>query len=123
MPVTVVPTSLATVAIATFMTELSRVIRNWPDASVSRTSPVFCFIPTSVTRGWYPSVVVRYVSGNGDCHHHGSSSTSIDVTHLTHQNPRRPGATRRAGAPWPAESGTPPACVARRREAESDRGN
>jgi hypothetical protein len=28
MPVTVVPTSLATVAIATFMTELSRVIRN-----------------------------------------------------------------------------------------------
>src|SRR6476659_4101968 len=54
MPVTVVPTSLATVAIATFMTELSRVIRNWPDARVSRTTPVFCVRPTSVTRGWYP---------------------------------------------------------------------
>src|SRR5918995_2800700 len=40
MPVTVVPTSLATVAMDTFMTELSRVIRNWPAARVSRTSPV-----------------------------------------------------------------------------------
>src|SRR6476619_7034306 len=54
MPVTVVPMSLATVAIATFITELSRVIRNWPDARVSRTTPVFCVRPTSVTRGWYP---------------------------------------------------------------------
>src|SRR5512132_4672230 len=40
MPVTVVPTSLATVAMDTFMTELSRVIRNCPAARVSRTSPV-----------------------------------------------------------------------------------
>ena len=40
MPVTVVPTSLATVAIDTFMTELSRVIRNCPEAKVPRTSPV-----------------------------------------------------------------------------------
>src|SRR5215475_3346433 len=39
IPVTVVPTSLATVAIDTFMTELSRVIRNCPEAKVSRTSP------------------------------------------------------------------------------------
>src|SRR5437667_250050 len=38
MPVTVVPTSSATVAIDTFMTELSSVIRNWPVASVTRTS-------------------------------------------------------------------------------------
>ena len=38
MPVTVVPTSFATVAIETFITELSSVIRNWPDASVSSTS-------------------------------------------------------------------------------------
>src|SRR5215207_4076278 len=37
MPVTVVPTSSATVAIETFITELSSVIRNWPDASVRRT--------------------------------------------------------------------------------------
>src|SRR5215217_934744 len=40
MAVTVVPTSLGTVAMYTFMTELSRVIRNCPDARVSRTSPV-----------------------------------------------------------------------------------
>ena len=39
MPVTVVPTSSATCAIDTFMTELSRVIRNCPDASVSSTTP------------------------------------------------------------------------------------
>ena len=39
MPVTVVPTSLATVAIETFITELSSVIRNWPEASVRRTMP------------------------------------------------------------------------------------
>src|SRR4051794_2199229 len=37
MPDTSVPTSLATVAIATFMTEVSRVIRNWPDARVAST--------------------------------------------------------------------------------------
>ena len=39
MPVTVVPTSSATVAIDTFMTELSRVMRNWPAASVISTMP------------------------------------------------------------------------------------
>src|SRR6266511_1231184 len=33
-------------------------------------------------------------------------------THFTHQNPRRPGATRRSGKPWPADSGTPPTRVA-----------
>ena len=38
MPVTVVPTSLATVAMDTFITELSSVIRNWPAASVKRIS-------------------------------------------------------------------------------------
>ena len=38
IPVTVVPTSLATVAIETFMTELSRVMRNCAAASVSRTT-------------------------------------------------------------------------------------
>src|SRR5262245_57216251 len=37
MPVTVVPTSLATSSIETFMTDVSSVIRNWPAASVSRT--------------------------------------------------------------------------------------
>src|SRR3954462_13480855 len=38
MPVTVVPTSFATVAIETFITELSRVIRNCPAASVNSPS-------------------------------------------------------------------------------------
>lgn len=47
-------------------------------------------------------------SGNGGCHHQGSSSTVISVTHFTHQNPRRFGATRRAGKPCPADSGLPP---------------
>src|SRR3954451_5235908 len=37
MPVTSVPTSLATVAIDTFITDVSSVIRNWPAASVIRT--------------------------------------------------------------------------------------
>ena len=35
----VVPTSSATWAMDTFITELSSVIRNWPDARVSRTAP------------------------------------------------------------------------------------
>src|SRR5262245_18578279 len=39
MPLTVVSTSLATVAIDTFMTDVSRVITNWPAASVARTMP------------------------------------------------------------------------------------
>ena len=43
IPVTVVPTSLATVAIDTFITELSSVMRNWPAPSVSSTMPVRCF--------------------------------------------------------------------------------
>ncbi len=38
IPVTVVPTSFATVAIDTFITELSSIIRNWPAHSVSRTA-------------------------------------------------------------------------------------
>jgi hypothetical protein len=39
MPATVVPTSLATVAIDTFITELSSVMRNCADANVSRIVP------------------------------------------------------------------------------------
>ena len=37
-PDTVVPTSSATVAMETFITELSRVMRNCPDASVKSTT-------------------------------------------------------------------------------------
>ncbi len=39
IPVTVVPTSLATVAMDTFMTELSSVMRNCAEARVRRTTP------------------------------------------------------------------------------------
>ena len=39
IPVTSVPTSLATVAIDTFITELSSVIKNWPAARVTSTIP------------------------------------------------------------------------------------
>jgi hypothetical protein len=39
IPVTVVPTSSATCLIDTFITELSSVMRNWPEARVRRTIP------------------------------------------------------------------------------------
>ena len=38
IPVTSVPTSSATVAIATFITDVSSVIKNWPAASITSTS-------------------------------------------------------------------------------------
>ena len=47
IPVTVVPTSLATVAIDTFMTELSSVIRNCAEASVSSTIPAAAAAPSA----------------------------------------------------------------------------
>src|SRR5512135_1388824 len=56
-PVTVVPTSLATVAIDTFITALSRVIRNWPAARVGRT------IPAVLAR----RVVVLVIRASPDC--------------------------------------------------------
>jgi SAM-dependent methyltransferase len=52
--------------------------------------------------------VEPHVSGSGAWSHDGRSSGSTLVTHLTHQGPRRPGTTRRTGAPWPARSGSPP---------------
>src|SRR5262245_22107142 len=48
-PVTVVPTSLATWAMETFMTELSSVIRNCPDASVSSTMPLALRVGTDAS--------------------------------------------------------------------------
>src|SRR5436190_4388704 len=53
MPVTVVPTSLATVAIETFMTLLSSVIRNCAAASVRRTS---CARPPAFSAGWAAAI-------------------------------------------------------------------
>ena len=40
MPVTVVPVSAATCRIETFITELSSVIKNWPEASTDSTKPL-----------------------------------------------------------------------------------
>src|SRR4029450_114889 len=67
MPVTVVPTSLATSSIETFITELSSVIRNWPAASVNRTS-------------WEPDVAL--VAGT-------ASAVTIVLTPLTAPSGRR----------------------------------
>src|SRR6266702_2109154 len=36
----------------------------------------------------------------------------LRTIHFTHQYPRRPGATRRSGYPWPADRGVPPTWVA-----------
>jgi hypothetical protein len=58
IPVTVVPTSSATVAIDTFMTELSSVMRNCPDASVNSTIPAaavaasFAWVPVLMNAPW-----------------------------------------------------------------------
>jgi hypothetical protein len=51
MPVTVVPTSTATAAIDTFITDVSRVMRSWADASVSSTIPAAAptRVPVSAT--------------------------------------------------------------------------
>ena len=56
MPVMLVPTSSATVAIETFMTELSKVIRNWLDANTVRTSPEPACVVEPAT---CPSPIVR----------------------------------------------------------------
>ena len=52
--------------------------------------------------------VPNYSSGNGNWSHHGRSTGSTWLTHLTHQKPRRPGAASLTGAPWPRRSGSPP---------------
>ena len=52
IPVTVVPTSLATVAIDTFITELSNVIKNCPDANVNSTIPAASARPAVATPTW-----------------------------------------------------------------------
>src|SRR5262245_44511872 len=62
MPVTVVPTSLATVAIETFITELSSVMRNWPAASVNRT----IWLPARTEDGAVPAAAEVTGSGAAD---------------------------------------------------------
>ena len=55
------------------------------------------------------------VGGNGGWAHHGRRDSSTAATHLTHQNPRRPGATSRTGYPCPGVNGAPPAATANNR--------
>src|SRR3954463_11379960 len=56
MPVTVVRTSFATVAIETFITELSRVMRNCPAASVMRTRPAPAARADGAAVAWADSI-------------------------------------------------------------------
>src|SRR4051794_21926177 len=49
IPVTVVPTSLATVAIDTFITDVSSVMTNWPTASVRSTIPAALVLRSAVS--------------------------------------------------------------------------
>src|ERR1700761_2220736 len=96
MPVTVVPTSLATVAIDTFITELSSVMRNCPAASVSRTAPAAparspVEAPTAATLGvpvWTPRLRHRHPAPPG------SSGRAP-----SYQRPRRPQAGFRLAQP------------------------
>ncbi len=62
IPVTVVPTSFATVAIETFITELSSVIRNCPEASVSSTSMAGAARPADAVHRNDPSVLQSQLS-------------------------------------------------------------
>ena len=55
MPVTVVPTSAATCRIETFITELSSVIKNWPEASTDKTKPL-----PAATRPAFPVIATHH---------------------------------------------------------------
>ena len=52
---------------------------------------------TASAQRWRQPVATAQVTGNGGCHQAGVVSSSIRSTHLTHQKPRRPGATSRSG--------------------------
>ena len=63
MPVMVVPRSAATVAIDTFITELSSVIRNWLAASTVNTRPAPDRVRSDVVTGpsWQPGHIARSI--------------------------------------------------------------
>ena len=90
MPTTVVPTSLATVAIETFITELSNVIRNWPDANVTRTipAPVARRSAVSATRFHHPIHPASHAQAKKHrahmiADHRGSPAHPVPVTPTT----------------------------------------
>jgi hypothetical protein len=66
MPTTVVLTSSATVAMDTFMTELSNVIRNWADASVTST-----VVDTSAERSTVTAIGAACHTAGGSIGIHG----------------------------------------------------
>ena len=78
-----------------------------------------------VDRRWWgvSASSAGHCSGNGDWAQAGRSLSSTEATHLTHQNPRRPGATSRTGAPCPASSSRPWQRVASHRLPASAIGN
>ena len=59
-----------------------------------------------------PGVTPSHWSGRGGSTHHGRSSWLIRTTHLTQWYPRRPGTTRRTGAPCAEERLAPSIAVA-----------
>src|SRR5512135_3053367 len=83
IPVTVVPTSLATVAIDTFITELSSVIRNCAEASVSNTIPAAPAAPSaagSATTSRLESIRPAQSRRKGhQAHHH--TQWQLHITH------------------------------------------
>ena len=90
IPVTVVPTSLATVAIETFMTELSSVMRNCPAANVSST------VPAAVVR---VATLASLISGSvwlsaAQSTYLPSWRNQPSVSSTPHDSARRPSATR-----------------------------
>ncbi|GAA3071605.1 hypothetical protein GCM10020254_14250 [Streptomyces goshikiensis] len=77
MPLTVVPMSSATVAIETFITELSRAIRNCPAARVSRMSLAFPAFP-SFPAGAAFAAVMGAACHAGERWHGASPGRSVD---------------------------------------------
>src|SRR6187200_3510271 len=69
MPVIVVPTSAATVAIDTFMTDVSRIIRNWATARTSSTPPAAAVALAAVGCDVIPADIrVSHSVGLGGAH-------------------------------------------------------
>src|SRR4029079_10229865 len=75
MPVTVVPTSAATVEIDTFITELSSVMRNWAEASVSSTEPDADALAVGTAAGTGGEVALLLLIGLPSCPRGGRGLT------------------------------------------------
>jgi hypothetical protein len=93
IPVTSVPTSSATVAIATFITDVSNVIRNWPAASVPSTSVAPACAPDR-----FAGALALSLMGASSLRRHGVSNRGAPAARARSHQPRE--ATRsRVSAP------------------------